>query len=213
MLGFDRDGLYGVLASASAAYINRVRQALDALHHEAIVSLLECLLRAREEGRTVFVFGNGGSAATASHMASDLTKGTIRPGVPRLRAFALTDNVPVLTAWSNDTGFDQVFSEQLKSVAREGDVAIAISGSGNSPNVVAGIKTAQELGLFTVGLLGFDGGKVRDMVDLAIVVPIHEYGPVEDIHLLLNHLVTTVMNELPGVGPMEVSGAEEAVPA
>ncbi len=181
---------------ASVAYLARVQEALKGLPLGAVVELIELLLHARLEQRTVFIFGNGGSAATASHMASDLSKGTITEGLPRLRAFSLTDSVPVFTAWANDRDYTQVFSEQLRTLARPGDIAIAISGSGNSPNVLAGLNTAKSMEMTTVGLLGFDGGSAAGLVDLPIVVPADEYGPVEDIHLLLNHLVSTVMNQV-----------------
>jgi len=181
------------LALRARAYIQRVEAGIRALSTDTLAQLIEALLRAKAEQRTVFVFGNGGSSSTASHMASDLSKGV--GGMPRLRALSLTDNVPAFTAWANDTSYDQVFSEQLRTLARPGDVAIAITGSGNSPNVVNGVATAKALDMFVVGLLGFGGGKVASMVDLAIVVASDEYGPVEDIHLLINHLVTTVMRE------------------
>lgn len=180
----------------SAAYVRRVQRTLAVLPLEMIGELIEQLLVARNNGRTVFVFGNGGSAATATHMVSDLSKTALRPDWPRMRAHALNDNISLLTAWANDVDFSRVFAEQLRTLAHPGDIAIAISGSGNSPNVVAGVEAARELGLFTVGFLGFSGGRLRDMVDLPIVVPIHEYGPVEDIHLVLNHLITAVLNEL-----------------
>jgi len=181
------------LAQRAQAYIRRVEAGMVALSTGELARLIEELLSAKAEQRTVFIFGNGGSSSTASHMASDLSKGV--GGFPRVRAISLTDNVPVLTAWANDVAYDQVFTEQLRTLARPRDLAIAITGSGNSPNVVNGVVAAKELGMFVVGLLGFGGGKVASLVDLPIVVASNEYGPVEDIHLIINHLVTTVMRE------------------
>lgn len=198
--------LLALLAKSSSAYIARAQEVLAAVPIREVGLLIERLIAAREEGRTVFIFGNGGSAATASHMANDLSKGTIRPGAPRLRALALSDNVSLLTAWANDTDYTQVFAEQLLTHARPGDMVIAISASGSSPNVVEGIQAARGLGLYTVGLLGFQGGEARGMVDLAIVVPSDHYGLIEDAHLVINHLASTVMTEFAGPRRTAVPG-------
>lgn len=189
---------HGRLRDGVLGYLVRIRAAVDALPVDSVELLVERLMFAREEEQTVFIFGNGGSAATSSHMASDLSKSTIQPSLPRLKAISLTDNTPVFTAWANDVDYSSVFAEQLRTFAKAGDVAIAISASGNSPNVVEGIKVARELGLYSIGLLGFDGGLAAGLVDLPIIVSSYEYGPVEDMHLLLNHLTVTVLNELAG---------------
>ena len=128
---------------------------MDFTHVEAI------LLQAREEGRTIFIIGNGGSAATASHMANDLNKGATVSGQRRFRALALTDNVPLITAWANDTRYELIFVEQMANYLRPGDVLVAISGSGNSPNIIAAVEWARREGAVTVGLTGGNGGRLR----------------------------------------------------
>ena len=195
------------LLEAAAAYVRQVQAALQGLPLGPVAILLDHLIAARQAGRTVFIFGNGGSSSTASHMAGDLGKGTIVAGHPRVRALSLTDNVPAFSAWANDTEYARVFAEQLQALARPGDIAIAISASGNSPNVIQGIEAARSLGLFTAAFLGFGGGKAERLVDLAIVVPSGEYGPVEDVHLILNHLVTTVLRDVARSGPPDGTAA------
>ena len=159
------------------AYVQRVCDALRAVPLEPVAQLEALLIDARAEGRTVFVFGNGGSASTASHMVNDLSKGTQHAGAPAVRVVGLADNMALLTAWANDASYEDVFAEQLRALGRPGDIAIAITGSGNSPNVLLGLKTARALGMHTAGLLGFDGGRAREMVDVAVVVPSYEYQP------------------------------------
>jgi len=165
--------------------------ALNSVDLNAVESVTQTLLEARGRGANVFVIGNGGSAATASHMATDLMMGS---GLvdPPLRVIALTDNQAIITATGNDVGFDQVFSRQLSHLALQGDVLIAISASGNSPNVLACIGTANELGLKTIAFTGFDGGRLATVVDLLVHVPTRQgaYGPVEDVHLMVNHMIT-----------------------
>lgn len=160
---------------------------------ENIAQVVELLEETRLKGKRVFIFGNGGSAATASHFAADLSKGAISKGKPRIKAFALTDNVPLLSAWANDTAYENVFAEQLENFIEMGDIAIGISGSGNSQNVLNGVKVAKAKGATTIGFIGFDGGKLKHLVDLAIIVPNHNMEQVEDIHLLLEHVITTCL--------------------
>ena len=145
------------------------------------------LLRARDEGHTIFIIGNGGSAATASHMANDLNKGASVPGRTRFRALALTDNVPLITAWANDTHYERVFVEQMANFLRPGDVLVAISGSGNSPNVVAAAEWAHLEGAVTIGLTGGNGGRLRGLVDCSLIVPSSRMEQIEDMHLVLSH--------------------------
>ena len=160
-----------------------------------LTEVIDVLEEARDKGRSVFLFGNGGSAATASHFASDLAKGAISLGKPRVKAFALTDNVPLLSAWANDSAYENVFAEQLENFIEVGDIAFGISGSGNSPNVLNGIKVAKAKGATTIGFIGFDGGKLRELVDVRIIVSSHNMEQVEDIHLLLEHIITTCLRE------------------
>ncbi|GBD08995.1 Phosphoheptose isomerase [Candidatus Thermoflexus japonica] len=174
-------------------YFDGVRRALDALPREILLQIIAQIEAAARDGRMIFLCGNGGSAATASHFACDLAKGTRRPGAPMVRAVALTDSIPLLTAWANDTEYRRVFAEQLRPLVRPGDVLIAISGSGNSPNVLEAVQVAREAGAFTIGLTGFQGGKLRDLVDLCLIVPSGCMEQIEDLHLILHHTIITVL--------------------
>jgi D-sedoheptulose 7-phosphate isomerase len=158
--------------------------------------VLQAILRAYEAERTVFVFGNGGSASTASHLACDMGKGTAIHGQRRLRVVSLADNAALLTAWANDTSYEMVFKEQLENLLQPGDVVIAISASGNSPNVVRAVEYAKERGAVTIGFIGFGGGKLKKLVDLDITVSSRNYGQVEDYHLTLNHTFSQYLREL-----------------
>ena len=165
----------------------------------AMQGVVPLLLAARRDGRTIFFFGNGGSASTASHFVVDIGKATIRGDGKRFRCVALVDNVESVTAWANDTDYARVFSEQLKTLAHPGDVAVGISGSGNSPNVLEAVRAARSLGLATVGLTGMGGGKLKDLVDVALVVPSNSMQHIEDVHLLVCHLLTAYLrDEQPG---------------
>src|SRR5437870_9798276 len=141
-------------------------RAISLPHLEAVLHLLE---EAYCNGHRIFVMGNGGSAATASHFALDLAKNTIMPGAPRLKAISLTDHVPLITAWSNDTHYEHIFAEQLANLIEPGDVVIGISASGNSPNVINAMKLAKSFRASTIGLLGAKGGKIKDMVDAYVL--------------------------------------------
>ena len=176
-------------------YLTEVSDTLTKLPTEVIDQVVDVLDEARGKGGRVFIFGNGGSAATASHFASDLAKGAICPGKPRLKAFALTDNVPLLSAWANDSTYGNIFAEQLENFIEADDVVIAISGSGNSVNVLNGVKKAKAKGATTIGFIGFGGGKLKELVDIAVVVPSYNMEQVEDIHLLLEHVITTCLRE------------------
>jgi len=166
------------------------------LPYDDIDQIVGALFQAIEEERTVFVFGNGGSAAAASHMMCDINKGTREQGESRRpRVLALTDNVALLTAWANDRGFEQVFSEQMKTFVRRGDVAFAISASGNSPNVVRGLRTARRRGAFTAGISGFQGGRMRELCDLCAVVPSDNMQMIEDMHHAMLHSMFTALRQ------------------
>ena len=158
---------------------------------QAAVMLLTCQAR----GRVVFVIGNGGSAATASHFACDLSKGTRRDGPPTFHVVSLTDNVPLLTAWANDSGYDRVFSEQLTALARPGDLLVAISASGNSPNVVAAVDAARSCGMSVVSLSGRSGGRLAHLVDVLVNVPSDTIEVVEDAHLIVAHSLCVAVRE------------------
>ena len=174
-------------------YLRQVREALAAVSEEEVLRIGEVLLRARRRGSTVYLLGNGGSASTASHAANDLTKiGSVDDG-PALRTVSLPDNVSMLTAWANDTCFENVFSAQLEVLLRPGDLVVAISGSGNSPNVLRAVETARKMDALSVGLTGFAGGRLREMADLSVVVPGLAQGPIEDVHLILVHVLSEIL--------------------
>ncbi|HEY1197999.1 MAG TPA: SIS domain-containing protein [Thermoplasmata archaeon] len=188
------------LATYVQNYVRDAHTALDAPYLLAAVErIVPILLRARGEDRTIFFFGNGGSASTASHFVTDIAKvagGTEGRGKgKRFRCVSLNDNVPGLTAWANDVGYAEVFSGPLKSLAEKGDVAVAISGSGNSPNVLEAVRTARAMGLTTIGLTGMGGGKLKDLVDVALVVPSNSMQHTEDTHLITLHLLTAYLRD------------------
>jgi D-sedoheptulose 7-phosphate isomerase len=163
---------------------------LDLTRVEQIVRTLEL---ARTDGRRIFVFGNGGSATTASHLACDLGKGTVQPNLPRFQVVSLSDSISTITAYANDMGCETMFAEPLISLAQHGDLAIALSVSGNSPNVVRAIEAARERGLATIGLTGFDGGKLAALVDIHLNIPSQSYGQVEDLHLAVCHAICEML--------------------
>jgi D-sedoheptulose 7-phosphate isomerase len=183
------DGRPGVVA-----YLSHLKTVIDALRIDEIDRVIQALFAAVTDDRQVFIVGNGGSAATASHMACDLAK--VRSGTRRLRALALTDNVALITAHGNDLGYQQIFAEQLRSLANPGDVLVVISASGNSPNILEAVETARTLGVQTVGLIGFGGGAVQSMLDHHVLVMSDGYGPVEDIHMVLNHVITSTLSAM-----------------
>lgn len=152
---------------------------------------------ARWKGQTIFICGNGGSAATSIHFASDLTKGAMAPNKPPIKAYSLCENIAIFSAWANDLSFEEVFTSQLKSRMRPGDVLIAISCSGNSRNVLNAVDLSQTLGATTIGFTGFNGGKLKEKVDICIIVPSNSMEQIEDVHLLLCHLITTCLRQMP----------------
>ncbi len=176
-----------------SAYLSDMRATLNNLPLEEIERVVRLLREARSHRRRVFLFGNGGSAATASHLACDLAKGSSTNGKPRVRAMALTDNMPLISAWANDTAYENIFAQQLQDHVEPGDVVIGISGSGRSPNVLNGIKAARTAGAVTIGMTGFDGGHLKDLVDICIIVPDDSIDKVEDVHLMLGHVITSCL--------------------
>jgi D-sedoheptulose 7-phosphate isomerase len=162
-------------------------------HLQKILSLLEDAYR---NGHRIFIMGNGGSAATASHFALDLAKNTIMPGAPRLKAISLTDHVPLITAWSNDTAYEHIFEEQLANMIEPGDVVIGISASGNSSNVINALRLAKQTRASTVGLLGAKGGLIKNIVDAYVLAPGQNIEQEEDAHMILAHVITRHMREL-----------------
>lgn len=183
------------MRQAIIQYLEDVRTMLAQMPLESIEQVLQALLDVYEREGTVFIMGNGGSAATASHFAGDLAKGTAHPGLRRFRVVPLTDNVPLITAWANDVNYEWVFAEQLRNLVRPGDLVIGISGSGNSPNVLNAIALAREMGATTVGLTGGDGGKLALMADIAVIAPSDTMEQIEDAHLVLEHLICTTLRD------------------
>jgi D-sedoheptulose 7-phosphate isomerase len=177
------------------AYLSQLSTILEHVPHETIERIAGVLLDAHARDAQVFVLGNGGSASTASHWACDLGKGTIVPGKQRLRVISVTDNNALMTAWANDASYADVFVEQLKNLVRDGDVAIGISASGNSENVLRAIRYANERNCTTIGMTGFGGGKLAGLVDIALVVDSYDYGHVEDVHLIVNHVLRLCIHE------------------
>lgn len=176
-------------------YLRRLHDLLEQLDFEALNDVVQALERAREQGSAVYIMGNGGSASTATHMAQDLAFGTRRRSGPRLRALSLTDNAAYLSACANDIGYENVFEQQLRSLMQPGDVVLAISASGNSPNVVRAVDYANEHGGETIAFVGFDGGKLKQRCKYVVHAASEagEYGPVEDVHMILDHLITAYL--------------------
>lgn len=174
-------------------YVEEIKETLDNLPWEAIRDTISILHYARLSDKQVFIIGNGGSASTASHMACDLAKQTFVKGLPRFRAIALTDNMALFSAYANDNGYENVFTEQLASYVRKGDIVIGISGSGNSLNIIKAIELAKKMGAVTIGWTGFEGGQLAKIVDISVNVPNHCQEQIEDIHLMLDHMMVTAL--------------------
>lgn len=163
---------------------------LSSLDKNRLSAFAAELERVRREGKTVYIMGNGGSASTASHMANDFSKTASVEGVSRIRALSLADNISLMTAIGNDISYDDIFSYQLETLLQKGDLVVLISGSGNSMNVVRAADTAKAKGVKIVGLLGFDGGKLKNKVDLLLHIESRNYGVIEDAHLSIGHMLT-----------------------
>lgn len=185
----------GVLADVAARHLGEFRDLVDRIDLDAVAAAVERLRVARDDGRMIFIAGNGGSAATATHLVNDLGKATKRSGRLPLRVMCLSDNVSWLTALANDEGFERVFSGQMENFAQPGDVLIVISASGNSPNLVEAVEYAAGHGMVTIALLGFDGGVLKDRVDEALWLEsdIGAYGIVESAHSLVCDVMTTCL--------------------
>lgn len=181
--------------STATTYLGLLADILRDLDLDAVVRLWARLQRARDEGGSIFLAGNGGSTATASHWANDLGKATKRPGCPPIRVISLGDHVSWLTALGNDEGYDRIFAGQLENFVSSRDVLVVLSASGNSPNLVQAVHTARAAGATTLGLLGFDGGILKTLLDdyVWLPTPKNSYGQVEDVHLVVCHLLTTCL--------------------
>lgn len=180
-------------------YLSQLKTAADKISLDEIQKIVDVLLKAYKKDKTVFILGNGGAASTASHMACDLGKGTLKnvysQREKRFRVISLTDNVATMTAFANDLSFDDMFVQQLHNLVREGDVVIGISGSGNTPNIIKALMYAKQEGATTIGLLGYHtGGKAKEFVDYDITIQSNSYGIIEDLHLTLDHILTTCLS-------------------
>jgi D-sedoheptulose 7-phosphate isomerase len=176
-----------------SSYFSGLEEMLHSISQAHLQQVLSLLEEAYHQGHRMFLMGNGGSAATASHFALDLTKNTITPGAPRLKAISLTDHVPLITAWSNDKAYEDIFEEQLATMLEPGDVVIGISTSGNSLNVINALRLAKQTGAATVGLLGANGGLIKTLVDAYVLAPGQNIEQEEDAHLILAHVITRHM--------------------
>lgn len=179
-----------------STYFSEVEQMLRAVALPDLRLVLTILEEAYHDHRRIYTLGNGGRAATASHFALDLAKNTIMPGTPRVKAISLTDHVPLITAWSNDTHFEHIFAEQLATLLEPDDVVTGIGASGNSPNVINAVKLARQHRATTIGLLGANGEQIKHMVDTYVLVPGQNIEQEEDAHMILAHIITRHMREV-----------------
>lgn len=181
-------------------YITLMNGVLADLDMSDLAAITDTLVKAFHDGKTVYVAGNGGSAATASHMACDFQKTTLAKDheriAKRFRAIALSDNAPLISAWGNDVHYDEVFAQQLRNLGSEGDALIVITASGNSPNILKALEAAKDLGVTTIGLLGFQGGKSKALCDLSVVAKSDNYGVIEDAHSIIMHMLTAHLRAL-----------------
>src|SRR5271168_3158635 len=194
-------------------YFEELSATIQKLPLAAIDRLVRVFFEAYETSRTIFLFGNGGSASLASHMACDLGKGTAPAVGKRLRVVALTDNVALITAWANDSRYEAIFAEQLENLLEPGDVACAISGSGNSPNILSALSFARQAGAVTAGITGFQGGKMKPLCDVCVVVPSDNMQIIEDLHVSISHAMFRVLrHEIQETNHIETNHARAGMP-
>ena len=177
-------------------YFSLLKETIDKLDKNSIQEFVEELKEARKKGKNIFIMGNGGSASTASHFTCDFNKGLSYKKDIRFKMICLNDNVATMLAYSNDVSYDNVFVEQLKNFLKKDDVVIGISGSGNSKNVVKAIEYANDLGAKTVALTGFDGGILKNIVDVSIHADVNNMQVAEDVHMTICHMLYSVMNPM-----------------
>lgn len=177
------------------AYLGELHLLLDRLPHDKIEQVIDILREARLNRRQIFTMGNGGSASTASHFVCDLSKNTRSENWPSFRVIGLADNIPAMLAYANDEGYENVFSNQLANLIQPDDIVIGISASGNSPNVLKAVELANRYGAKTIGFTGFDGGRLAELVDINVWVPSSTIEQVEDVHLILEHLITKILRD------------------
>ena len=180
-----------------AKYLKAVQATINNLDPLVLASFADHLETAYNNNHKIYVIGNGGSAANASHFAQDLAKGIFfdTPVAKTMKAISLADNIAHITAIANDTGFQNIFSAQLNNYAQESDVLVCISGSGNSENIVEAVKAAKQKGMFVIGVTGFDGGHLKAMANFSVHVPLNEMCTVESIHSIIFHLIVLELRE------------------
>jgi len=174
-------------------YLPALKRAIDGLAMDRLSVVVEKMLAAYDKQRQIFVFGNGGSGSTASHLACDINKGVSLGLTKRFKLICLNDNVPTILAYANDVSYEDVFVEQLKNLLNPGDLVIGISGSGNSRNVIKAIRYCNEHGAESVALTGFDGGKLAQLADISLIAPADDMQMVEDIHLIVCHMIMQML--------------------
>lgn len=167
----------------------------ESLDLEAVARLAQAVVHCQESGKQIFAVGNGGSASSSSHIACDLMKTAAVPGRKPVKCLSLSDNAALMTACGNDLSFDDVFSRQLENLCGQDDLVILISGSGNSPNLVKAAEIARSRGAKTAALLGFDGGKLKNIVDIVVHMPCDQYGVIEDLHMSIGHIITFYLKQ------------------
>lgn len=179
-------------------YKKRLIKEVENLDTNVVNQVIELLLKARNEDKQVFIMGNGGSGGTASHIAGDFNKGLSlgKPREKRYKFISLVDNSPTVLSLANDVSYDDIFVEQLKNFLNNGDIVIGISGSGNSENVIRAVEFAKENGNKVIGMTGFSGGKLKDLSDICVHVPLNDMQVVEDIHMMLGHLIFSVLHQV-----------------
>lgn len=177
-------------------YFDLLKQSVDDLDRNAIISFVDLLLKARKNGNNIYIMGNGGSASTASHFTCDFNKGLSYKKDIRFKMICLNDNIATMLAYSNDLGYENVFVEQLKNFLKKDDVVIGISGSGNSENVLKAIEYANSVNAKTVGITGFDGGKLKKIVDISIHTNINNMQVAEDVHMTICHMLYNIMSPI-----------------
>jgi D-sedoheptulose 7-phosphate isomerase len=175
------------------SYFDHVVRAIGKMPIATVDQIVSVLQQAYDSSRMVYLFGNGGSAALASHFACDLGKGATNGSPKRFKVMAFTDNVPLMTAWANDARYEDIFAEQLTNFVRPDDIVFAISCSGNSPNVLKALRVARSAGAFTIGLTGFKGGDMKQLCDLCLIIPSDNMQIIEDLHLSITHAVFTAL--------------------
>jgi len=184
--------------SYAAKYLDALKQAIASINTADVDQVIEILAQAKEEGKTIFVIGNGGSAATSSHFVTDMAKGAYNDNMKNFAAISLCDNASIITALGNDFSYDDIFVGQLRAYFKPGDIVLAISASGNSPNVIKAVEYANRNHGFTIGLCGFKGGKLNQIARKSVYIPLEHYGLVEDSHIIVCHIVAYYFMEQAG---------------